>query len=62
MDATVVNPRARAKRLVVVTFKIDERLLRRLDELVTRKIFTSRSEAIREAVRLLLKVYGGEER
>ncbi len=44
--------------LRIVTFKVDEELLERLDCLVAAGVFDSRSEAIREAIRRLVEELG----
>ncbi|NPA05104.1 MAG: ribbon-helix-helix protein, CopG family [Crenarchaeota archaeon] len=49
-------------RSVIVTFKIPVELLHQLDDLVSRGLFASRSEALRRALALLLQRYSsGEE-
>jgi len=45
-------------RLVTVTFKVPESMLKKLDDLVEKGLFTNRSEAIRHAIRLLLQQQG----
>ncbi len=42
-------------KMVVVTVRFPEVFVEGLDELVRRRIYSSRSEAIRDAVRRLLK-------
>jgi transcriptional regulator, CopG family len=44
-------------KLTLITVKIPMRILREVDELVAQGIFASRSEAIREALKLLLSHY-----
>ena len=46
---------------VVVTFKVRRELLERLDELVKNGYFSSRSEAIRTAIIMLINTYNKEE-
>ena len=46
---------------VVVTFKVRRELLDRLDELVKNGYFSSRSEAIRTAIVMLISTYTKEE-
>lgn len=46
---------------VVVTFKVRRELLDRLDELVRNGHFSSRSEAIRMAIIMLINTYNKEE-
>jgi len=43
--------------MVVVSFHIPHSLMRELEELVQEMGFTSKSEAIREAIRLLIREY-----
>ncbi len=46
---------------IVVTFKVRRELLERLDELVKNGYFSSRSEAIRTAIIMLINTYNREE-
>ncbi len=46
-------------RTVVITFKVPAELAERLDELINSGFFSSRSEALRRALILLLKEYQG---
>ncbi len=46
---------------VVVTFKVRRELLDKLDELVKNGHFSSRSEAIRTAIIMLINTYNKEE-
>jgi len=46
---------------IVVTFKVRRELLERLDELVKNGYFSSRSEAIRTAIIMLINTYNKEE-
>jgi Arc/MetJ-type ribon-helix-helix transcriptional regulator len=49
------RPDARKKRGDVISLHIPKRLIERVDELVERGLFTSRSEAFRFAIVLLLR-------
>jgi Arc/MetJ-type ribon-helix-helix transcriptional regulator len=49
------RPDAGKKRSDVVSLHVPKRLLERIDELVERGLFTSRSEALRFAIVLLLR-------
>lgn len=42
----------------VITFRIEDDLLDKMEELVKRRIFKDKSELIRYAIRRLLETYG----
>ncbi len=46
-------------RTVILTFKVPSELAERLDDLIARGIFNSRSEALRRALIMLLREYDG---
>ena len=48
------------RRLAIISVKIPDSYLKIIDELVTRGVFKNRSEAIREALRLLINKYGNQ--
>lgn len=50
------------ERLVLVSFRIPKQMLDELDELVREGVFSSRSEAIRAAIRDLIIRERGEQR
>ena len=50
------------ERLVLVSFRIPKQMLDELDELVREGVFSSRSEAIRTAIRDLIIRERGEQR
>jgi Predicted transcriptional regulators containing the CopG/Arc/MetJ DNA-binding domain and a metal-binding domain len=45
-------------KLTLITVKIPMKILQEVDELVKEGVFVSRSEAVREALKLLLSRYG----
>ena len=52
-------PRTKAKeKLILVSFHIPKQMLEKLDDLVKKVLFPSRSEAIRLAIFELLQKYG----
>ena len=48
------------RRLAIISVKIPDSYVKILDELVEKGIFKNRSEAIREALRLLINKYGNQ--
>lgn len=47
--------------MILISFKIPSQLLDMLDGLVEKGFFMNRSEALREAVRLLVEHYGDND-
>jgi Arc/MetJ-type ribon-helix-helix transcriptional regulator len=48
---------SKRERMIVISFHVSKSLLDAIDDLVRRGVFPSRSEALREAIRLLVEQY-----
>jgi len=60
-ELSIENKKEKREKMELISFHLPKHYVDMLDDLVRRGIYPSRSEAIRDAIRLLLQHFGHHE-